>query len=190
MIYPVVRELAAQELPVALCCRLLGVSSSGFYEWRGRAPSPRERADGELTAAVTEIHRIWRGAYGAPRIHAELRLGLGVRIGRKQVARLMRDAGLCGVYRRHLRGCTVRDPGADPHPDLARRVFAAADAPDRLWCMDVTQRRTGLGWVYRTVVLEAFSRRVAGWSIGDCLDNFVVESFLGALQLEPLDRQA
>ena len=64
--------------------------------------------------------------------------GLGLRIGRKRVARLMLCAGLSGVYRRRARGCTVRDPSADPHPDLVRRAFAA-DGPDRLWCMDITQ---------------------------------------------------
>lgn len=168
MIYPVVQELAAQKLPVALCCRLLGVSTSGFYEWRGRTPSARARADGELTASILEIHRASRGTYGAPRVHAELRLGLGVRIGRKRVARLMRSAGLCGVYRRRLRGCTRRDPAAEPHPDLVRRMFSV-DAPNRLWCMDVTQHRTGQGWVYCAVVLDAFSRRVVGWSIADHL---------------------
>jgi putative transposase len=168
MIYPVVRELADQNLPVALCCRLLGVSTSGYYEWRGRAESARSRVDAQLTASITEIHHASRGTYGAPRVHAELRLGLGVRIGRKRVARLMREAGLCGVYRRRLRGCTVRDPAAEPHPDLVRRTFTA-DAPNRLWCMDVTQHRTGEGWVYCAVVLDAFSRRVVGWSIADHL---------------------
>lgn len=168
MIYPVVRELAVQGCPVALCCRLLGVSTSGYYEWRGRAPSARARVDAQLTATIIEIHQASRGTYGAPRVHAELRLGLDVRIGRKRVARLMHAAGLSGVYRRRLRGCTVRDPAADPHPDLVRRVFTA-DAPNQLWCMDVTQHRTGEGWVYCAVVLDAFSRRVVGWSIADHL---------------------
>jgi len=178
MIYPVVQELADQKLPVALCCRLLGVSTSGFYEWRGRTPSARACADARLTASIIEIHRSSRGTYGAPRVHAELRLGLGVRIGRKRVARLMRAAGLCGVYRRRLRGCTVRDPGADPHPDLVRRTFTV-DAPNRLWCMDVTQHRTAQGWVYCAVVLDAFSRRVVGWSIADHLRAELVCDALG-----------
>jgi putative transposase len=168
MIYPVVQELAAQGLPAATCCRLLGVSTSGFYEWRGRTPSARAQADAELTVSIAEIHRISRGTYGAPRVHAELRLGRGLRIGRKRVERLMRDAGLAGVYRRRIRGGTVRDPAADPHPDLVRRQFTAG-GPDRLWCMDVTQHRTGEGWVYCAVVVDAFSRRVVGWSIADHL---------------------
>lgn len=168
MIYPVVQELAGQGLPVAVCCRLLGVSASGYYEWRGRAPSARACADAELAAVIVEIHAASRGTYGAPRVHAELRLGLGIRVGRKRVARLMHEGGLYGVYRRRTRGCTTRDPGADPHPDLVRRMFTA-DAPNRLWCMDVTQHRTGEGWVYCAVVLDAFSRRVVGWSIADHL---------------------
>lgn len=74
-----------------------------------------------------QIHRISRGTYGVPRVHVELRLGAGIRIGRKPVARLMRDTGLAGVYRRRTKGCTR----ADPHPDLVRRAFRA-DGPDRL----------------------------------------------------------
>ncbi|MEY9913455.1 transposase InsO family protein [Catenulispora sp. MAP12-49] len=168
MIYPVVRGLADQGLPAAVCCRLLGVSTSGFYEWRDRAPSARAKADAELTASIVEIHRISRGTYGVPRVHAELRLGAGIRVGRKRVARLMRDAGLAGVYRRRTKGSTRSNPNADPHPDLVDRAFTA-DGPDRLWCMDVTQHRTGQGWVYCAVVLDAFSRRVVGWSIADHL---------------------
>jgi transposase InsO family protein len=104
----------------------------------------RARTDAELTVAIVEIHTSSRGTYAAPRIHAELRLGLAVHVERKQVARLMREGGLCGIYRRRTRATTVRDPGADPHPDLERRRFTA-HAPNRLWCMDVTQHRTGEG---------------------------------------------
>jgi transposase InsO family protein len=79
----------------------------------------------------------------------------------------MRSAGLTGIFRRR-RGCTTRDPQASPHPDLVNRRFSA-DGPDRLWCMDVTAHRTSEGWVYCAVVLDAFSRRIVGWSIADHL---------------------
>ena len=82
--------------------------------------------------------------------------------------RLARPGGVCGIYQRRTRGCTVRDPAADPHPELVRRVFSA-EAPNRLWCMDVTWHRTGQGRVYCTVVLDALNRRVVGWSIADHL---------------------
>ncbi|WP_233434191.1 IS3 family transposase [Nocardia yamanashiensis] len=162
-----VAELAAAGVPVTISCRVLGVSTSGYYEWRDRGPSARTQADIELTAVITAIHTASRGTYGAPRVHAELRIGMGIRLGRKRVARLMRSARLQGAFRRR-RGCTRRDPSASPNPDLVNRRFSA-DHPDRLWCMDVTQHRTGEGWVYCAVVLDAFSRRIVGWSIADHL---------------------
>jgi putative transposase len=168
MIYPVVAELAADGIAVAMLCRVLGVSRSGYHEWRRRGPSPRAVADAALTATIRDIHRMSRGSYGAPRVHAELRLAAGVRCGRKRVARLMRADGLEGVYRRRRKGCTVRDPAATPSADLVNRRFVA-DRPDALWVTDVTQHRTGQGWVYCAVVLDVFARRVVGWSIADHL---------------------
>jgi putative transposase len=93
------------------------------------------------------------------------------------VERLMRCAGLAGIYRRRYRGCTVRDPAATPHPDLVNRQFAA-DGPDRLWVTDITQHRTGQGWLYCAVVLDVFSRRVVGWSIADHLRTELVADAL------------
>ena len=173
MIYPVVARLASEGMPVALCCRLLGVSTSGFYEWRGRPASARVSADEALTQTIRDIHRMSRGTYGAPRVHAELRLAAGVRCGRKRVARLMRADGLEGVYRRRRKGCTVRDPDATPSTDLVNRRFVA-DRPDALWVTDVTQHRTDEGWVYCAVVLDVFARRVVGWSIADHLRSELV----------------
>ncbi|MEX0684197.1 MAG: IS3 family transposase [Dehalococcoidia bacterium] len=98
MSFRLVQELAADGVRVAVACRMLRVSSSGYYEWRGRPPSPRALADQALTVQIKEIHAASRGAYGAPGIHSELRLGRGLRCGRKRVARLMRNANLCGVY--------------------------------------------------------------------------------------------
>ena len=80
---------------VTVMARVLSVSSSGYYAWRGRPPSARARADAELTARVQEIHAGSRGTYGAPRIHAEL-VACGVAVGRKRVARVMRAAGITG----------------------------------------------------------------------------------------------
>jgi putative transposase len=154
-------------------CRVLGVSASGFYEWRSRRPSARQLADEQLTAKITAIHQASRGSYGSPRVHAELRLGQDLRCGRKRVERLMRQAGLAGIYRRRYRGCTVRDPAATPHPDLVSRLFRA-DGPDKLWVTDITQHRTGQGWLYCAVVLDVWSRRVVGWSIADHLRTELV----------------
>lgn len=170
MIFPVVRELAADGVAVAVACRVLGVSTSGFYEWRDRPPSARAVADAALLTTIREVHRVSRGTYGSPRVHAELRLGLGVRCGRKRVERLMRADRLAGVYRRRARR---HRPLPAVHEDLVRRRFVAG-APDRLWVTDITQHPTREGWVYCAVVLDVFSRRVVGHSIADHLRTELV----------------
>ncbi len=164
MIYRLVHELAADGIDVAVACRVLRVSRSGFYEWRGRAPSARQVADEQLTVTITDVHQASRGTYGAPRVHAELRLGLGLTCGRKRVARLMRTAGLAGVC--HRRKHRRAGPAPAVHDDLVQRRFLA-DAPDRLWVTDITEHPTAEGKVYCAAVLDVFSRTVVGWSIAD-----------------------
>jgi putative transposase len=170
------------DLPVTASCRAMKVTTSGYYEWadRQRDPSHHARGDAVLTATILEIHRQSRGTYGSPRVHAELRLGAGIRVGRKRVERLMRRVGIEGVYkRRRKRGCTRRDPTATPSDDLVNRKFAVS-GPDRLWVSDITEHRTGTGKVYLGVVVDAWSRRVVGWSIADHLR---AELVVDALQM-------
>ncbi len=180
MIFTFITERCS-DLPVAACCRAMKVTTSGYYEWRQRQhdPAPRVRRDRELTAMIIEIHRQSRGTYGSPRVHAELRLGAGICVGRKRVERLMRVAGIEGVYRRRRRGCTRRDPRAVPSDDLVNRQFCV-DAPDRLWVSDITEHSTDTGKVYLGVVIDAWSRRVIGWSIADHLR---AELVVDALQM-------
>lgn len=168
--FRLVHELAADGIPVAVACRVLGVSTSGFYEWRDRPPSARALADADLVEVITDIHTASRGTYGVRRVHAELRLGRGTRVGRKRVERLMRAEGLAGVHRRRWRH---HQPAPAVHDDLVNRAFVA-DAPDRLWVTDITQHRTSEGWVYCAVVLDVFSRRAVGWSIADHLRTELV----------------
>ncbi len=153
-----------------MACRVLQVSRSGYYAWRDRAPSPRLIADAYLENAIRATFAASRRTYGAPRVHAELRLGLGVRAGRKRIARLMRGAGLVGVgYRRTRR----REPVPAPHDDLVGRRFVA-DGPDRLWCTDITEHPTGEGKLYCAAVLDVFTRQVVGWSIADHMRSELV----------------
>ena len=182
MRYRLVRELAADGVVVAVAWRVLAVSTAGYYEWRERAPSARAVADQALSEQIVEIHAMSRGSYGAPRVHAELRLGQGVRCGRKRVARLMRSAGLHGIYRR--RGRHAR-PAPAVHDDLVRRRFVA-DAPDRLWLTDITEHPTREGKVYCTAVLDVYSRRIVGWSIADHLRTELV---VDALEMARWRRQ-
>jgi putative transposase len=170
MRFRLVQELAADGVRVAVACRMLRVSSSGYYEQRGRLPSARAQADQALSVQIREIHTISRGTYGAPRIFDELRLGRNVRCGRKRVARLMSAASLCGVYRRRRKHARPLPP---VHEDLVRRRFVA-EAPDRLWLTDITEHPTREGKVYLAAVLDVFSRRIVGWSIADHLRSELV----------------
>jgi len=132
-----------------------------------------------LIEAIRVAHAASKGIYGAPRIHAELSAA-GIHVGRKRVARLMRDAGLAGVCRRKYVVTTVRD-GARQAPDLVDRDFAA-DRRDRLWVADITYVRTGAGFLYLAVVLDAFSRRIVGWSMATTLHTqLVLDAFEMAL---------
>jgi len=159
-------------LPIALQCRLLGVSTSGYYAWRSRPPSARATADAALTVRVRAIHARSRQTYGVPRIHAELDKQ-GERVGRKRVARLMRVAGLAGVSRRKGIRTTRRSADTQPSPDLVSRQFTAP-APNRLWVADITYVPTWAGFVFLAVVVDAFSRRVVGWAMATHLRTELV----------------
>ena len=158
--------------PIAKVARLLGVSPSGYYAWRDRDLSPRKQYDEVLKACIGNIHHRSRGTYGAPRIHAELAAD-GLQIGRKRVARLMREMALAGVSRRKATRTTRRDPRLRPAPDLVERRFEA-DAPDVLWVADITYVPTWAGFVFLAVVVDAFSRRVVGWSMATHLRTELV----------------
>jgi putative transposase len=166
------------EFPIATMCEVLGVSTSGYYKWRTREPSERAERDAELTKEIERIHSWSRGTYGAPRVHRELR-AQGIRIGMKRTARLMRQAGLKGVSRRRRPTTTMRSTRQRPAPDLVERDFTA-DAPNQLWVADITYVPTAVGFLFLAVVLDAFSRRVVGWSMATHLRTELV---LGALDM-------
>jgi putative transposase len=149
--------------PVSLMCELLGVSESGYWASLKRPPSDRELSDAWLTERIRRIHAASGGRYGSPRVHAMLvREGIGV--GRKRVERLMRAAGLQGAFKRRRKGCTVRVDGVEPFGDLVGRDFRP-EVPDRAWCADIKQIKTGEGWLYLAAVQDLFSRRIVGWSM-------------------------
>lgn len=170
----------ATEIDAALACRVLGVSRSGFYAWKNGLPSERARADEELTVTIVRIHRDSRTSYGARRVHAELRLGLQIRCGKKRVARLMRLAGIAGISHRRKRG--KNRPLPAPHEDLVKRQFVA-DGPDKLWVTDITEHPTRTGKVY---FVDVFSRRVVGWAIAD---HIRAELVVDALDMAKWRRQ-
>jgi putative transposase len=148
---------------VTTMCRLLGVSSSGFYAWSHPLRSLRAQGDEALLTQIRSIHARSRGTYGAPRIHAELAAS-GTRVSRKRIARLMREAGLQGVSRRRRYCTTLRDGSARQAPDLVERRFRA-ESRDQLWVADITYIPTDSVFLYLAVVVDVWSRRVVGWAM-------------------------
>lgn len=159
--------------PIAAMARVLGVSKAGYYAWRQRPASAHAMADAALLKRVRTIHASSRQTYGAPRVHADLR-GRGERHSRKRIARLMREAGLMGAS--HRRGgpiTTRRDKDARPAPDLVDRNFSATE-PNQLWVADITYVPTAAGFLYLAIVLDAWSRKIVGWSMANHLRTELV----------------
>jgi putative transposase len=159
--------------PVSVCCRLLGVSRSGYYDWERRAPSDRALTDAFLIEKISEIWAGNRKVYGSPRIHAELRLKYGIRVARKRVERLMREAGISGMVRRKRGRTTISVPGVRVADDLVERQFRP-HAPNLLWIADLTYLRTWEGWLYLAAVQDAYSRAIVGWSMADHMRSELV----------------
>ncbi|MGB6228887.1 MAG: IS3 family transposase [Litorimonas sp.] len=146
--------------PVQMMARVMGVSRSGFYAWSCRTPSGRVVADAVLSKRIARSHKASKQTYGATRIHAEL-ADEGVHVGRKRVERLMKAAALVGVSRPKGTRTTVRDDRVRPANYLVDRNFQV-DAPDQLWVADITYVPTRAGFIYLSVVLDAWSRRIVG----------------------------
>lgn len=161
------------DFPIATMARVLGASESGYHAWRIRPPSARANEDKMLLKRVRTVHASSRETYESPRIHAELRTNRE-RHGRKRIARLMRVAGLTGASRRR-KGVTTtrRDKKARPAPDIVDRDFTVA-GPNRLWVADITFVPTTNGFLYLAVVLDAWSRKIVGWSMANHLRTELV----------------
>ena len=144
--------------PIRTLCRVLSLSTSGYYAWCQRQPGARAQANADLMRRIRQAHVRSRGTYGTPRVQAELQAA-GLRVGHRQVARLMR-----GVSRRRWVYTTHRNRRARPAPDLVQRRFQA-HTPNQLWVADITYVPTWAGFLYLAVILDAFSRRVVGWAM-------------------------
>jgi putative transposase len=159
--------------PLRVMARVLGVTASGYYAWRGRPLiSPRLRRNAALRRRIRLIHVDSLGAYGSPRVRRALR-DEGERVGRNRVIRLMRAEQLRGRPRRRFRVTTCADPGATPAPNVLARHFAVP-GPNRVWAGDITALPTGQGWLYLAVLLDLWSRRVVGWAVRPTLETELV----------------
>ena len=159
-------------------CQVLGMAPSTYYYHRARLDQParRREEDRELLDRITTIWVESRFTYGSPRVHARLARD-GIRVGRKRVERLMREAGLKGAYRSRYFRTTESDPSARVAPDLVDRDFHAT-APNQLWVADFTYLRIDDGCLYLACVLDVFSRAVVGWNISDVHDIALVDDAL------------
>ena len=177
--------MATEGLPVEVACRVLGVSVSGYFAWRFRPPSARAIRHAWLTDVIGQVHQASYGTYGGRRVHAELVLGRGIQVGREAIAALMRKAGLRGhtgaPWRRFLTGVASAE-------DLVDRRFRR-DGPNQLWVTDITEHPTREGKVYCAVVMDAYSRRVVGWSISHSPNAGLATNALGmAIDQRQIDR--
>jgi transposase InsO family protein len=174
---------------VRTMCRVLEVSRAGYYAWRARPLCERVKDDRVLTEKIREIQKRVKQRYGSPRVRMELR-ALGLRCGKKRVARLMREAGLPAVSAPAYRPATTQaDHGEPVAPNVVDRQFALEHnpAPDQTWAADITYVPTREGWLYLAVLLDLATRRVVGWALGPRVDQ---ELTLRALRMALTHRGA
>ena len=167
--------MAQEGLPIQIACRAVGVAESDFFAWRSRPPSTRSIRHVWLSDLIRQVHIASRGVYGARRMHAELTMGHGISVSHGTVELLMRRAGLKGLPGSKRRRPRPETPTA---ADLVDRQFTR-DAPNQLWVTDITEHPTREGKVYCCVVLDAYSRRVVGWSIDSAQTATLVTNALG-----------
>ncbi len=148
--------------PVTVLCRVLRVSTSGFYAWLCRDPSEHTQGDEALIGEIVAAFHRGRGTYGSPRVHAEL-IARGIPVGRKRVARLMAEHGLYAAPKRRFRRTTDSSHSLPVAENVLDRHFDPGRA-NAVWASDLTYLWTAEGWLYLAVVLDLFSRRVVGWS--------------------------
>lgn len=169
--------------PLALMCRVLGVSRSGYYAWRGRTPSRRAQENARLVEAIQSLHVEYRETYGTERMWPELN-ARGFACGRHRVSRLRRLHGVLTRRRRRFQRA-MRQERQPPSANLLLGRALAAPKPDQVWGSDVTQIRTRRGWLYLAVVLDLCTRRVVGWAMAD---RMFQELSLAALRMATLRR--
>lgn len=159
---------------------VLGVSCSGYYRFRGRLPSNREQKNAVLLSKIRGIFEQKRKTYGSPRIDKELKC-LGESCSRPRVARLMRKAGLRAVVSRRFK-TTISAAGAEAAPNRLEQNFSAP-GPNLKWVSDISYIRTAEGFLYLAVVIDLFSRKVIGMSMGISLHTrLVLDALHQALQ--------
>jgi putative transposase len=160
------------QYPVAMMCRVLKVSKSGYYTWRVRPESQRDKEDRELLRVIRRVHADSRGVYGRGKVTAELKAE-GYGCGERRVGRLMGVAGLRGCPQRRFKVTTQSDPKHPVAANLLEQDFTAKAANER-WASDITYIGTRRGWLYLAVVMDLYSRRIVGWSMSQWISRHLV----------------
>jgi transposase InsO family protein len=161
-------------------CQVLGVTRSWYYVQLSRGSTKRQREDQTLLPSIKAVFEESDKTYGATRIVKDLQKQ-GCRVGKNRVWRLMRENDLKVKTSKRFKVTTNSDHKRSVAPNLVKQVFTA-DLPDRLWTGDITYIPTAQGWLYLTVVLDVFSRRIVGWSMNRRMtDDLVVAAFSNAL---------
>jgi putative transposase len=170
-------DAAKKEFPVQRLCKVLDVSPSGYFAWRSRPASCRQREDLVLLAHIRSSFALSRGTYGSPRMTRELQ-DEGFRVGRRRTARLMRENGLNARPKRRFKRTTDSHHAFPIAPNLIDQDFSA-ERPNQKWAADISYVWTTEGWLYLAVVLDLFARRVVGWAVSDRLHKELALKALG-----------
>lgn len=173
-------ERHRQRFSIQNMCRVLAVSRAGYYAWRKRQPSARQKANEALMGHIRQLFEHHHHRYGYRRIHAEVRRQTACGVHR--VARLMRQAGLQAVGRKRSRRTTQSDHQRPIAPNILGRSFAAS-APNEVWLTDITYVPTDQGWLYVSIILDLYARRIVGWAMETTLaDRLTRKALTMALQ--------
>lgn len=163
--------------PIQELCWVLGVSRSGYSKWRQRSESPRARTARELTARIAQIHQQSFQSYGSPRVTRQLRRE-GLAISENRVARLMKKAGIRGRRKCPFRPRTTDSRHDQPIAPNRLKAIGVPTAINRVWVADITYIRVAAGWIYLAAVMDLFSRKIVGWSLGNTLETSLVKEAL------------
>jgi transposase InsO family protein len=150
--------------PVKKMAKALNISRSRYYSWLTAQPSAHKRRDLELGEIIEGIFHDNRGAYGSPRVHRNMAKKRGIHCARKRVARLMRERGLRARQKQRFKVTTDSRHDYPISPNLVGRNFLVAK-PNTVWVSDITYIDTQEGWLYLCIVLDLFSRIIAGWAM-------------------------
>jgi len=172
---------------VAAMCRVLKVAPSGYYAWVLRPQSARSKEDDRLKVHIRASHKGSRKTYGSPRIQKDLKAG-GLRVGKKRVARLMRDEGLRGHPPKKFKRTTDSKHTKPIADNILDRKVAEVSRPNEVWVADITYIWTAMGWLYLAVIIDVFSRRVVGYKLDDHMRaELVVDAYKNAINARDVE---